>query len=297
MATNTVPYGYTPAEIRHAYGFDQIAFATSSGAVSGNGAGQTIAIVDAYNDPNIVKDLSAFDSQFGVVAPPKFTVVNERGSSALPSTDAGWSMEISLDVEWAHAIAPGANILLVEANSASLGDLLTAVNYARQQAGVTVVSMSWGGSEFNGESSYDSYFTTPAGHAPVTFVASAGDSGGDGCWPAVSSNVLAVGGTALSINSSSVRTSETAWSDSSGGVSLYESVPSYQTGVQATGRRTTPDVAYDASPSTGFAIYDSVSYAGQSGWFCVGGTSAGAPQWAALAAIANQGRRSAAPPR
>ena len=108
MATNTVPYGYTPAEIRHAYGFDQIAFATSSGAVSGNGAGQTIAIVDAYNDPNIVKDLSAFDSQFGVVAPPKFTVVNERGLSALPSTDAGWSMEISLDVEWAHAIAPGA---------------------------------------------------------------------------------------------------------------------------------------------------------------------------------------------
>ncbi len=184
----------------------------------------------------------------------------------------------------------------MEANSASLGDLLTAVNYARQQAGVSVVSMSWGGSEFNGETAYDSYFTTPAGHAPVTFVASSGDSGGDGEWPAVSPNVLSVGGTALSMNSSSVRTSETAWSGSSGGVSAYESEPAYQTGVQSTGRRTTPDVAYDANPNTGVAIYDSVSYAGQSGWFTVGGTSAGSPQWAALMAIANQGRALTAPP-
>ena len=273
LVTNTVPYGYTPAQISQAYGFNQIAFTTASGSVSGTGAGQTIAIVDAYNDPNIVNDLKAFDSQFALAAPPKLTVVNENGSSRLPAASASWAMEISLDVEWAHAIAPGANILLVEANSSSLGDLLTAVNYARQQPGVTAVSMSWGGSEFNGETSYNSYFATPSGHVPVTFVASSGDSGGDGMWPAVSPNVLAVGGTTLtSINSPST---ETAWSGSSGGVSAYESEPSYQTGVQSTGRRTTPDVADDANPNTGLAIYDSVSYAGESGWFTVGGTSAG----------------------
>ncbi len=290
MATNTAPSGYTPGRSACAYGFDQIAFTTSTGAVSGTGAGQTIAIVDAYNDPNIVNDLSEFDSEFDVAAPPKLAVVSENGSSRLPAANADWSLEISLDVEWAHAIAPAANILLVEANSASLSDLLTAINYARQQPGVAVVSMSWGGSEFNGETSYDGYFTTPTGHAPVSFVASSGDNGGDGLWPSVSPNVLSVGGTALSINSSSVRTAETAWSDSSGGASLYESEPAYQTGVQSTGRRTTPDVADDADPNTGLAIYDSVSFAGQSGWFTVGGTSAGSPQWAALTAIVNQGR-------
>ena len=297
LATNAVPSGYTAAQIRHAYGFDQVFF--SNGTVAGTGAGQTIAIIDAYNDPNIGGDLAAFDAQFKLAAPPNFSVVNgdENGSATLPATNAGWSLEISLDVEWAHAIAPGANILLVEANAASLGDLVNAVNFARQQAGVTAVSMSWGGSEFSGESSYNSDFTTPSGHAGVTFVASSGDSGGDGSWPSVSPNVLAVGGTTLSLDASSLRSSETAWSGSSGGVSLDESEPAYQSGVQKTGRRTTPDVAYDANPATGVAVYDSVAYAGESGWFDIGGTSIGAPQWAALAAIANQGRRSAAPAR
>jgi subtilase family serine protease len=290
LVTNAVPSGYTPAQIRHAYGFDQVFF--SKGTVPGTGAGQTIAIIDAYNDPSVGSDLAAFDAQFKLAAPPNFSVVNgdESGSASLPSTDAGWSLEISLDVEWAHAIAPGANILLVEANSASLSDLLSAVNFARRQAGVTAVSMSWGGSEFSSEKSYDSYFTTPSGHVGVTFVASSGDSGQNGSWPSVSPNVLSVGGTTLSLDSSSVRASETAWSGSSGGVSSYESAPAFQSGAQKTGRRTTPDVAYDANPSTGVAVYDSVTYAGQSGWFAVGGTSAGAPQWAALVAIANQGR-------
>ena len=124
--TNTVPYGYTPAQIRHAYGFDQVKF----GSVLGTGAGQTIAIVDAYSEPNIVGDLAAFDREFGLAAPPSFKVVNENGGSTLPATDSGWSLEIALDVEWAHAVAPGANILLVEASSSSLTDLLAAVNYA-----------------------------------------------------------------------------------------------------------------------------------------------------------------------
>ena len=119
LVTNTSPSGYTPAEIRHAYGFDQIAFTSASGAVAGTGAGQTIAIVDAYNDPSVVNDLNVFNAQFGVAAPPKFNVVNENGSSSLPAADGGWSLEISLDVEWAHAIAPAANILLVEASSAA----------------------------------------------------------------------------------------------------------------------------------------------------------------------------------
>ncbi len=290
QVTSTVPYGYTPAQIRHAYGFDQVSFTNSGKTVQGNGAGQTIAIVDAYSDPNIVADLNAFDSQFGLAAPPSFKVVNENGSSSLPAANAGWSLEISLDVEWAHAVAPGANILLVEASSNSLNDLLSAVNYARQQPGVSTVSMSWAAGEFSSESSYDSYFTTPSGHVGVTFLASSGDSGGPAGWPAVSPNVVAVGGTTLSLTSSATRSTETAWSGSSGSFSLYESEPSFQAGVQSSGRRSAPDVAYDANPNTGVAVYDSVSYDGQSGWFCVGGTSAGAPQWAGLIAVADQGR-------
>ena len=242
------------------------------GSITGNGAGQTIAIVDAYNDPNIASDLATFDAKFGLPA-ANLKVVGETGSTKLPTTDAGWSLEISLDVEWAHAIAPGANIVLVEATSASFSDLLTAVSYAANYSGVSVVSMSWGSNEFNGETSYDSYFTSPAGHTGVTFVASSGDSGVTS-WPSVSSNVLAVGGTTLTLTSSGGYAGETAWSDSGGGVSKYESLPGYQKmiGVSATGR-VTPDVSYDANPSSGFLVYDSVPGNGSTGWINVGGTA------------------------
>jgi subtilase family serine protease len=271
----------TPAQVRSAYGF-------SLAAVNGTsltGAGETIAIVDAYNDPYIASDLKAFDAKYGIAAPPSLKVVSETGSTtALPQNSSSWSGEIALDVEWAHAIAPGANILLVEANSSNTSDLLSAVNYARNQSGVVAVSMSWGSSEFSGETSYNSYFTTPAGHAGVTFVASSGDNGAGAIWPAVSTNVLAVGGTTLSLSGSNYG-SESAWSDSGGGVSKFISKPSYQTAY--TGRtRGSPDVSYDANPNTGFAVYN--SYDG--GWEQVGGTSAGAPQWAALVALADQGR-------
>ena len=214
----------------------------------------------------------------------------DRQHDRLPSTNADWALEISLDVEWAHAIAPKATIVLVEANSSSFSDLLTAVKYAASYTGVSVVSMSWGTDEFKGETSYDSYFTTPSNHTNVTFIASSGDSGTT-CWPSVASNVLSVGGTTLTLNSSGGYGSETAWSDSGGGVSKYESLPSYQKmlGVSATGR-VTPDVAYDANSSTGFAVYDSLTVDGTRGWMVVGGTSAGAPQWAAILAIANQAR-------
>lgn len=281
--------GYTPTQISTAYGFNQVSF----GATAAVGTGQTIAIVDAYNDPNIASDLNTFDSQFGLKAAPSFKVENETGGSNLPASNASWSMEIALDVEWAHAVAPGANILLVEANSSSLGDLLTGVATAADAAGVSVVSMSWGSSEFRGENSYDSYFTTPSGHTPVTFVAASGDEGSSrgAEWPATSGNVVSVGGTTLNLSGTSgTYSSETGWSDSTGGYSAIEAEPSYQDSVQTSGRRSSPDVAYDANPNTGVAVYDSVNYEGYVGWEEIGGTSEGAPQWSALLAIADQGR-------
>ncbi len=277
-STTSYVSGYTPAQISQAYGFNQL---------TGNGSGQTIAIVDAYRDPNAAADLHVFDQQFGLTD-PNLTIVNQTGGSASAVTaDAGWSTEIALDLEWAHAMAPQAKILLVEANSASISDLMTAVDYARHAAGVSVVSMSWGGSEFYGQQAYDSYFTTPAGHTGVSFVAASGDSGSwyGPSWPATSPNVLSVGGSVLRLTSTGAYGSETGWSYSTGGVSQVVPEPTYQLNAQSTGARTSPDVAYNA---TGYAIYDSVPYQGYVGWSVVGGTSAGSPQWASLIAIANQ---------
>jgi subtilase family serine protease len=288
-ATSSTVTGYTPAQIQSAYGFNQLSF--NSGKTAANGAGQTIAIVDAYNDPNIAGDLKTFDTRFGLAA-ADLKVVNQTGGSKLPASNGGWAEEISLDVEWAHSIAPGANILLVETSSDSNSSLLAGVNYARNAAGVSVVSMSWGGSEFSGETAYDSYFTTPSGHTGVTFIAASGDDGSAGGvdWPASSPDVLSVGGTSLSITSTGAYSSETGWSDSGGGVSRFEGEPEYQTGVQSDDARTVPDVAADANPSTGVAVYDSYTYDGASGWEEFGGTSAAAPQWAGLISIADQGR-------
>jgi hypothetical protein len=286
--SSTTIEGYTPAQIKAAYGISSISF----GAVSGTGAGETIAIVDAYSDPNISSDLTVFDKEFSLAVPPSFIQESATGSTTkLPAADAGWDGEISLDVEWAHAIAPQAKIILVDASSDSMSSLMAAVNYARNISTVSVVSMSWGGSEFSSESSYDQYFTTPSGHIGVTFVAASGDEGAAGGaeYPAASPNVLSVGGTTLTLSSTGSIASQTAWSDSSGGVSEYESTPAYQSGVKTSGR-STPDVSYDADPNTGFAVYDSVADEGYVGWQEVGGTSAGAPQWAALIAIADQGR-------
>jgi len=308
-----MPSVLTPLQVRAAYGFNQISFIASGRTIQGNGSGQTIAIVDAFNDPSIASDLDTFDKTFSIngsqtlyqqygAASKVLTVAKPEGQ---PGTDPSglWEIEEALDVEWAHAIAPGATILLVEAASNSFANLMNAVNYARNQPGVVVVSMSWGDQEFAGETSYDGYFTTPAGHVGgsnglggarlaggVTFVASSGDSGAPGEWPATSPNVVAVGGTTLNVSSSGAYLSETAWSGSGGGPSSQEREPSYQTSVQHTGMRTAPDVAYDANPSTGVYVYSSYPVSGYSGWFDVGGTSAAAPQWAALIAIADQGR-------
>ena len=293
------PTGLTPQEIQNAYGINQIWF--SGGKVMGNGAGQTIAIVTAYNDPTIKSDLRMFDNEYGLPNPPSFTV-SKIGPT---TTDAGWALETSLDVEWAHAIAPGANILLVEAPSDGLSDLFNAVSVA-EHSGASVVSMSWGTTEFPGEQSYDALFNTPG----VTFVASSGDSGAwyGPMYPSVSPNVLAVGGTTLTLSSGGGYGSESGWSSprpnwsgSTGGFSgydmnwnSYETEPAYQTAaLQAVGLnygvRTTPDVSFNADPNSGVSVYDSVPYSGQSGWYQVGGTSAAAPAWAGLIAIANQG--------
>lgn len=280
---------FTPAQIRHAYGFDQISFSANGRTIAGDGTGQTIAIVDAFDDPNIASDLQHFNRVFGL-PDSAFTKLSPTG--VLPRADADWAREISLDVEWAHAIAPGASILLVEAASDSLADLLSAVSFAAQQPGVDVVSMSWGGNEFAGQTQFDHVFTTPAGHNGVTFVASSGDGGAFSgvSWPASSPNVLSVGGTALRVlGSNGTYGSESGWSGSTGGFSAFESEPSWQLSLQNSGVRTTPDVSYVGNPSTSVYVYDSYALGAQAGWFALGGTSVGAPQWAALIAIADQG--------
>ena len=284
-------YSLTPAQVKAAYGFDQI---------TGDGTGQTIAIVDAYDAPGIYTDANIFDRQFAVSNTDSRSLFEAYGSSGSwltkvspqkgkPKPDSGWIQEISLDVEWAHAMAPGAKILLVEAASNSIADLLGAVNVAAQR-GADVVSMSWGAGEFSSEASYDSYFSDPT----VTYIASSGDSGNQS-WPAISTNVLAVGGTTLKVNKPlGTYNGETGWKGSGGGISRYVSKPSYQNAVTTPSAtyRTNPDIAYNASPSTGVAIYDSHDGVG---WMQIGGTSAGAPQWASIVAIADQARGAKGP--
>jgi subtilase family serine protease len=290
------PVGYTPAQIRAAYGFDQVTLTDAHGAaVAATGAGQTIAIVDAYNDPNIAAEAATFSRQFGlpqfnVPGGPALKVTSQTGSvTALPPNDADWAIEIALDVEWAHAIAPGANILLVEANTGNFPDLLLAVNRAKVQAGVSVISMSWDGSEFPAETNWDSAFLPRRTNPGETFVAASGDEGSPPEWPAVSPNVLSVGGTSLNLNGNAY-SSETAWSGSTGGVATFESEPLYQSRVQSTGLRANPDVAFNSDPNTGMAVYIAAQAGSPAGWIQIGGTSGAAPQWAALLVIANQGR-------
>ena len=284
------PSGFTPAQITAAYGLNDISFTSSPGkTVTGNGAGETIALIEMYHDPSIQSDLAAFDTKYGLPT-PSLTVVDQAGNQ----TDSGWALEESMDVEWAHAIAPGANILVVEAapsysQTQELQNLLNAVNTARNSAGVVAVSMSWGFNEMQNESSYDSYFTTPSGHQGITFVAASGDSGVVE-YPSASPNVLAVGGTTLNLTSVGAYGSESSWISSGGGYSQFEQEPSYQGTVQTSGARSTPDVAFDADPNTGVEVYETNPGARSGSWQVVGGTSLGSPAWAAIIAIADQGR-------
>jgi uncharacterized repeat protein (TIGR01451 family) len=234
---------------------------------------------------------------FGLPDPPSFRKIDQNGGTNYVQNPQiyppGWGVEEALDIEWAHAIAPGANILLVEANSASDSDMMAAIDRARNTPGVTTVSMSWGEDtgEMSNEAAYDSHFTTPAGHAGVTFLASTGDSGTAlSEYPAFSPNVVAVGGTTLTLwGPEHPYGSETAWSETGGGQSQYESEPTYQYAVQHSGWRQIPDVSFDADPSSGVPVYDSHDF-GE--WQPVGGTSLSSPCWAGLVAIADQLRAS-----
>jgi uncharacterized protein YdeI (BOF family) len=292
--SSSSPVGLTPQQIRTAYGINLI----SLGAIVGDGSGQTIAIVDAYDAPNFVSssnpnfansDLHKFDLQFGLPDPPSFLKLDQNGGTNYPAASGttGWSVESSLDVEWAHAIAPQANIILVEANDPSYANMFAAVDYARHAAGVVAVSMSWGSDEFSSQTTWDSYLTTPSGHGGVTFLASTGDAGSPGGFPAFSPNVVAVGGTTLTLSGNNY-VGETGWSGSGGGQSGYETEPSYQNAVQHSGWRQIPDVSFDADPASGVAVYDSYDYGSSAPWIQVGGTSLSAPCWAGLIAIADQ---------
>ena len=182
----------SPAQVRHAYGLDQLVFSSPAGAVVGNGAGQTIALVVAQHDPYLAADLATFNQAYGL---PSCSLVQLYAPGT--STDDGWASEETLDVEYAHAVAPGANLVVVEARSSDTGSMISAIDQARNYPGVSVVSLSWGSAELSNQRSLDFHFTTPAGHTGVTFLAASGDNGsGAGTeWPSTSPNVVAVGGT------------------------------------------------------------------------------------------------------
>ena len=266
---------FTPAQIRAAYGLVALpaaGTAISSAMAAQLGAGQTIYLLDAYHDATALSDLNAFSAKFGLptcanvavattatklATPPStctFSQVHSatRGTmtATAPAYNSLWAPESKLDVQWAHAIAPLARIVLIEMPS-SMSNAILDANTLATKLGPGVVSMSFGSIEAGWASTVDAYFVGTG----MTFVAAAGDSGSQVLWPAVSPNVLAVGGTSTNWSGSGAR-KEVAWSASGGGMSAYEALPAYQSGVTPAGgsalvRRAVPDVAFNASPMTG----------------------------------------------
>ena len=269
-------------ELRSAYGVSGIATAINP---------PVIAIVDAYDHQNIQKDLNTYSAAMRIPslpactsavsnsATPCFKKVNQRGGTVPPSRNAGWALEIALDVEAAHAMCQNCSILLVEADSPTYTNLMAAVDRA-VALGASVVSNSYGSSEFPGETSYDFHFNRPG----IAFTFSSGDSGYGVEYPAASRYVTAVGGTSLFLNANGTYNSEVAWTGAGSGCSAYESKQPWQVDSGCS-NRTVADVSAVADPNTGAAIYDSVSISGQRGWFQVGGTSLASPIIAALYAL------------
>lgn len=286
------PSGYGPSQLLSAYA---LATASASG-----GASQTVALVDAYDDPNAEADLGVYRSHFGLTpcttANGCFRKVNESGvQGSYPAANSGWATEESLDVDMVSAICPHCGILLVEATSNSLADLASSENTAAR-LGATEISNSYGGSESSSETSSDSNYT----HAGVAITASSGDGGYGVEYPAASPDVTAVGGTTLSPASNARGWTEAAWSGAGAGCSADETKPSWQHDTGC-GRRTVADVSAVADPNTGVAIYDSYGGAAgnatlcslfgidcpvPSGWLVVGGTSVASPIIASVYAIA-----------
>lgn len=268
---NVTPTGYGPAQFAAAYG------------ITGSSTA-TIAIVDAYDDPNAESDLNVYSNYYGLpsctTANGCFKKIDQRGGTRYPRGNAGWALEISLDLQAAHAACPTCKLLLVEADSNSFANLMAAEDRAAAMPGVAAISNSWGGSEFSSETTYDSHFNHPG----IATTVSSGDSGYGAEYPAASQYVTAVGGTTLAM-SGATYTGETAWSGAGSGCSAYESKPVWQTD-SGCARRSIADVSADADPATGASVYDSVVYQGQKGWFKVGGTSLAAPLVAAVYAEA-----------
>ncbi|WP_280702750.1 S53 family peptidase [Kitasatospora sp. GP82] len=277
-APNIVPPGYGPSDLRSAYSLPAT-----------GGAGATVAVVDAYDDPNAEADLAVYRAQYGLApcttANGCFSKINENGStSPLPAPNAAWAGETSLDLDTVSAVCPSCKILLVEANSSSLSDLGTAVNTA-VRLGAKYVSNSYGGSESSYDPTFDSqYFNHPG----VAITVSAGDAGYGVEYPAASRYVTAVGGTSLIRSATTRGWSETVWGTPLGGVgtgsgcSAYDAKPSWQSDSGCP-RRTVADVSAVADPATGVAVYDTYS---APGWQVYGGTSVSAPLIAGVYALA-----------
>ena len=313
LASGTAVATYTPAQIRAAYGLPAMAVTgttLAAGQAAQLGAGQTVYIVDAMNNPNVAAELAAFNQKFGLqtctvtpiatnatlplaaaatsgcVLSVVYSTTSGSMAASAPAYDSGWSTEISLDVQWTHATVPLARIILIEAPDSSTTSLIAAVNLANSM-GHGVVTMSFGAAEAGWTASMDGSFT-----ANMTYVASAGDNGAAVNWPAVSSHVLAVGGTTLTYNNGA--RSEVVWTSSGGGVSSYTARPTYQAssvpGMGTPTGRSVSDVAFNADPTTG--QYIAVISPGSStvGWLSAGGTSLSAPQWAGILTIANAQR-------
>ncbi|GAA4835947.1 S53 family peptidase [Kitasatospora terrestris] len=275
VTPNAVPSGYGPGDLLSAYKLP-----------ANGGAGMTVAIVDAYNDPSAESDMAVYRSQYGLPACTKasgcFRQVNQTGGSSLPANNTGWAGEISLDLDMVSAIAPNAKIVLVEASSATMANLGTSVNTA-VSLGARFVSNSYGGGESSADTSYDSsYFNHPG----VAITVSSGDSAYGAEYPAASRYVTAVGGTALKRSSTARGWTESVWLTNStegtgSGCSKYDAKPTWQKDTGCA-KRTVADVSAVADPATGVAVYQTY---GGSGWAVYGGTSASAPIIAGVYAL------------
>ncbi|WP_126603148.1 S53 family peptidase [Dictyobacter aurantiacus] len=269
---NASPSGLNPTDLQSAYKLPS----------STAGSGQTVAIVDAYNDPNAESDLAVYRSQFGLPACTTangcFRKVDQNGGTKYPRGNSGWAEEISLDLDMVSAICPNCHILLVEASSSSFTNLGTGVNTA-VNLGANTISNSYGGNESSSETSYASYYNHP-GHV---ITASSGDNGYGVESPAAYNTVVAVGGTSLSKSSNTRGWSETAWNGAGSGCSAYITKPSWQKDSGCS-RRTVADVSAVADPNTGVSVYD--TYGQGSGWMVFGGTSVASPIIASVYALA-----------
>jgi subtilase family serine protease len=265
------PSGYNPADLQSAY---KLPSATA-------GSGQTVAIVDAYDDPKAESDLGKYRSQFGLSACTTangcFRKVDQTGGTSYPRGNRSWAQEISLDLDMVSAICPNCHILLVEATTNSFSNLATAVDEAAK-LGANEISNSYGGSEYSNEVTDQSHYNHPG----IAITVSSGDSGYGVQFPAASQYVTAVGGTTLNKANNSRGWSETVWSGAGSGCSAYIPKPSWQTDSGCS-RRTVADVAADADPNTGVSVYDTYH---QTGWLVFGGTSVASPIIASVYALA-----------